>query len=112
MSSGLFRFMGAVGRNIIVANTVGSFALLAVLVMGGFILSRGKVLVQFIIKDAYYLNQKLTELCSFASVDVKSWWLWGYWISPLMYGQNAIAVNEFLGKSWSHVSKINALLFP
>lgn len=43
MASGLFRFMGAVGRNIIVANTVGSFALLAVLVMGGFILSRGEV---------------------------------------------------------------------
>ncbi|XP_061346220.1 pleiotropic drug resistance protein 1-like isoform X4 [Gastrolobium bilobum] len=76
MASGLFRFMGAVGRNIIVANTVGSFALLAVMVMGGFILSR---------------------------VDVKKWWLWGYWVSPMMYGQNAIAVNEFLGKSWSHV---------
>ncbi|XP_029125540.1 pleiotropic drug resistance protein 1 [Cajanus cajan] len=75
MASALFRFMGAVGRNIIVANTVGSFALLAVMVMGGFILSR---------------------------VDVKKWWLWGYWFSPMMYAQNAIAVNEFLGKSWSH----------
>jgi len=43
MASALFRFIGAVGRNVIVANTVGSFALLAVLVMGGFILSRGEV---------------------------------------------------------------------
>ncbi|KAK7352741.1 hypothetical protein VNO80_18169 [Phaseolus coccineus] len=76
MASGLFRFMGAVGRNIIVANTVGSFALLAVMVMGGFVLSR---------------------------VDVKKWWLWGYWFSPMMYAQNALAVNEFLGKSWLHV---------
>ncbi|XP_022755319.1 ABC transporter G family member 39-like isoform X2 [Durio zibethinus] len=76
MASGLFRLMGGLGRNIIVANTCGSFALLAVLVMGGFILTRD---------------------------DVKKWWIWGYWISPLMYGQNAIAVNEFLGKSWSHV---------
>ncbi|XWS73072.1 hypothetical protein CRYUN_Cryun02cG0094200 [Craigia yunnanensis] len=76
MASGLFRLMGGIGRNIIVANTCGSFALLAVLVMGGFILTRD---------------------------DVKKWWIWGYWISPLMYGQNAIAVNEFLGKSWSHV---------
>lgn len=42
MASGLFRFMGALGRNIIVANTFGSFALVAVLVMGGFILSRSK----------------------------------------------------------------------
>ncbi|MCH84895.1 pleiotropic drug resistance protein 1-like, partial [Trifolium medium] len=35
--------------------------------------------------------------------DVKKWWLWGYWVSPMMYGQNAIAVNEFLGKSWAHI---------
>ncbi|PNX92347.1 pleiotropic drug resistance protein 1-like, partial [Trifolium pratense] len=31
MASALFRFIGAVGRNVIVANTVGSFALIAVL---------------------------------------------------------------------------------
>ncbi|KAF8393289.1 hypothetical protein HHK36_021530 [Tetracentron sinense] len=76
MASGLFRFIGALGRNMIVANTFGSFALLAVMVMGGFILARD---------------------------DVQKWWLWGYWISPMMYGQNAIAVNEFLGESWRHV---------
>ncbi|XP_058200914.1 ABC transporter G family member 39-like [Rhododendron vialii] len=26
---------------------------------------------------------------------------WGYYISPMMYGQNAIAMNEFLDKRWS-----------
>lgn len=37
--------------------------------------------------------------------DVKKWWMWGYYLSPLMYGQNAAAVNEFLGQSWrKHVS--------
>ncbi|CAN4076594.1 unnamed protein product [Withania somnifera] len=76
MASGLFRFIAALGRNIIVANTFGSCALLVVLVMGGFILSRD---------------------------NVKQWLIWGYWISPMMYAQNAIAVNEFLGKSWAHV---------
>lgn len=35
---------------------------------------------------------------------MKPWWEWGYWISPLTYGQNAISVNEFLGHSWRHVS--------
>ncbi|KAF3961967.1 hypothetical protein CMV_013474 [Castanea mollissima] len=77
MASGLFRLMAALGRDVIVANTVGSFALLVVQVLGGFIISRD---------------------------NVPKWWLWGYWISPLMYGQNAIAVNEFLGKSWRHVA--------
>ena len=42
MALGLFRFMAAIGRDMIVANTFGSFAILAVLVLGGFILSRGK----------------------------------------------------------------------
>ncbi|XP_077211741.1 pleiotropic drug resistance protein 1-like [Tasmannia lanceolata] len=75
MASGLFRFIAALGRDIIIANTFGSFALLAILVLGGFVISR---------------------------VDVKKWWKWGYWVSPLMYGQNGIAVNEFLGKHWRH----------
>ncbi|XAR69345.1 Xenobiotic-transporting ATPase [Bertholletia excelsa] len=76
MANSLFRLTAALGRNMIVANTFGSFFLLVVLALGGFILSRE---------------------------DIKKWWIWGYWASPLMYGQNAIAVNEFLGNSWSKV---------
>ncbi|KAL2517559.1 ABC transporter G family member 40 [Abeliophyllum distichum] len=75
-ASALFRFIGAVGRNMIVANTFGLFALLMLFALGGFVLSRE---------------------------DVKPWWLWGYWSSPLMYAQNAILVNEFTGNSWSKV---------
>lgn len=77
MASSLFRLMAALGRDVIVASTVGSFALLVVLVLGGFVISRE---------------------------DVHKWFLWGYWSSPLMYGQNAIAVNEFLGHSWRKVT--------
>ncbi|XP_004498643.1 pleiotropic drug resistance protein 1-like [Cicer arietinum] len=78
MASSLFRMMAALGRDVIVANTVGAFALLVVLVLGGFVISRE---------------------------DVHKWFLWGYWSSPLMYGQNAIAVNEFLGHSWRKVTR-------
>lgn len=42
MASALFRLMAAVGRDIVVANTIGSFALLIVMVLGGFVISRGK----------------------------------------------------------------------
>ncbi|KAK9923258.1 hypothetical protein M0R45_031688 [Rubus argutus] len=35
--------------------------------------------------------------------NINKFWIWGYWISPMMYGQNAIVVNELLGKSWRHV---------
>ncbi|XP_050366568.1 pleiotropic drug resistance protein 1-like [Argentina anserina] len=76
MATGLFRLIGALGRNMIVANTFGSVALLVLFVLGGFILSRE---------------------------DMKSWLVWGYYLSPMSYGLNALAVNEFLGKSWRHV---------
>ncbi|KAG6387951.1 hypothetical protein SASPL_153147 [Salvia splendens] len=43
MSIGLFRVMASLGRNMVVANTFGSFAMLVVMVLGGFILSRASV---------------------------------------------------------------------
>ncbi|XP_059429921.1 pleiotropic drug resistance protein 2-like isoform X1 [Corylus avellana] len=70
----LFRFIAAVGRTQVVANTLGLFTLLMVFVLGGFIVS----------KD-----------------DIESWMIWGYYISPMMYGQNAISINEFLDDRWS-----------
>ncbi|KDO58224.1 hypothetical protein CISIN_1g000524mg [Citrus sinensis] len=32
--------------------------------------------------------------------DIKKWWKWAYWCSPMSYAQNAIVANEFLGYSW------------
>lgn len=34
---------------------------------------------------------------------IPSWWIWGFWVSPLMYAQEAATVNEFLGHSWNKV---------
>ncbi|XP_006652070.1 ABC transporter G family member 34-like [Oryza brachyantha] len=76
MAASLFRFVGGAARNLILANVFGSFMLLIFMVLGGFILARDKV---------------------------NKWWIWGYWISPMMYAQNAISVNEFLGHSWDKV---------
>ncbi|GKB32923.1 pleiotropic drug resistance protein 1-like protein isoform X2, partial [Tanacetum coccineum] len=70
MSSALFRFIGASGRNMIVANTFGSFAIIILFSLGGFVVVRE---------------------------DVKKWVIWGYWTSPMMYAMNGIVVNEYLG---------------
>ncbi|KAL1298136.1 hypothetical protein HN51_042543 [Arachis hypogaea] len=80
LASGLFRAIAALGRNMIVANTFGSFAILAFLSLGGFLLSRK---------------------------NIKDWWIWGYWCSPLMYGQTGLMVNEFLGHNWNKSSNPN-----
>ncbi|OIT22805.1 pleiotropic drug resistance protein 2 [Nicotiana attenuata] len=74
MALSLFRFIAAAGRTQVVANTLGTFTLLMVFVLGGFIVS----------KD-----------------DIQDWMIWGYYLSPMMYGQNAIAINEFLDDRWS-----------
>ncbi|XWS75284.1 hypothetical protein CRYUN_Cryun01aG0073100 [Craigia yunnanensis] len=74
MALSLFRFIAAVGRTQVIANTLGTFTLLVVFVLGGFVVA----------KD-----------------DIKPWMIWGYYISPMSYGQNAIVITEFLDKRWS-----------
>ncbi|KAL2642881.1 hypothetical protein R1flu_010468 [Riccia fluitans] len=73
MSSGLFRLIAGLCRNMIIANTGGSVGLLIIFILGGFIIPR---------------------------TSIKPWWIWGYWISPLAYAQNAVQVNEFLAPEW------------
>lgn len=73
----LFRFIAGLARNLIVANSVGVFALLLTFVFGGYIISRE---------------------------DIKGWWIWAYWISPLSYAQNAVSVNEFLASRWQETN--------
>ncbi|VFQ81308.1 unnamed protein product [Cuscuta campestris] len=75
MALSLFRFIAALGRSQVVASTYATFALLIVFVLGGFIVA----------KD-----------------DLKPWIRWGYYMSPMSYGQNALAINEFLDKRWSN----------
>lgn len=42
MALSLFRFIAAIGRTQVVANTLGTFTLLMVFVLGGFIVARSK----------------------------------------------------------------------
>jgi hypothetical protein len=83
MSSAMFRAIAGLCGTMVVANTGGSFALLIIFMLGGFIMPR---------------------------TQIKPWWIWGYWSSPLAYAQTSITVNEFLAPRWMKVSstKTNA----
>ncbi|XAR53482.1 Xenobiotic-transporting ATPase [Bertholletia excelsa] len=70
----LFRFIAVLGRTQIVAQTISTFVTLIIFILGGFIVSRD---------------------------DLAPWMKWSYYVSPMMYGQNAIALNEFLDQRWS-----------
>ncbi|KAL2553313.1 ABC transporter G family member 40 [Forsythia ovata] len=97
VASALFRFIGAAGRTMIVANTFGLFALLLLFALGGFVLSRGikrTSNIQINFASFQITTSSSQYLVDFAN-DVKGRWIWGYWSSPMMYAKNAILVNEF-----------------
>ncbi|KAK6145261.1 hypothetical protein DH2020_022081 [Rehmannia glutinosa] len=73
MALGLFRTMASIARDMIIANTFGSAALLIIFLLGGFIVPKEMI---------------------------KPWWVWAFWVSPLSYGQRAISVNEFTATRW------------
>ncbi|KAI3954477.1 hypothetical protein MKW92_053462 [Papaver armeniacum] len=78
MALGLFRLMAATARDMIIANTYGSAAILIIFLLGGFVLPKAMI---------------------------KPWWVWAFWLSPLSYGQRAISVNEFTATRWMQHSK-------
>ncbi|GLT50494.1 hypothetical protein SLA2020_239770 [Shorea laevis] len=57
----------------IIANTGGALSLLLIFLLGGFIIPKNQI---------------------------PKWWEWGYWVSPLTYGHNAMVVNEMYAPRW------------
>ncbi|KAL3515879.1 hypothetical protein ACH5RR_022781 [Cinchona calisaya] len=72
-SISMFRFLASVFRTIVASTTAGSLTILFVQLFSGFIITRSKM---------------------------PSWLSWGFWISPLTYGEIGVAVNEFLAPRW------------
>ncbi|KAG6519908.1 ABC transporter G family member 42-like [Zingiber officinale] len=81
LAAGMFRSIAGLCRSIIISNTGGALSVLIMFVLGGFILPKGMI---------------------------PNWWIWGYWVSPLTYAYNALAVNEFLSPRWMN-QKVNGI---
>ncbi|XP_051116369.1 pleiotropic drug resistance protein 2-like [Andrographis paniculata] len=74
MGLSLFRFIAVIGRSIVTVSILSAFTLVLIFDLAGFIIDRD---------------------------ELAPWMLWGYYASPMMYGQSAIAINEFLDERWS-----------
>uniref|UniRef100_A0A0D9XAF4 ABC transporter domain-containing protein n=1 Tax=Leersia perrieri TaxID=77586 RepID=A0A0D9XAF4_9ORYZ len=85
MSMGLYRFLAAIGRTQVMANMLGTAALIAIYILGGFVISKAMI---------------LTSLHNCPD-NLQPWLRWGYWTSPFTYAQNAVALNEFLDDRWA-----------
>ncbi|KAE9446707.1 hypothetical protein C3L33_21390, partial [Rhododendron williamsianum] len=69
----LFRFLASVFRTMVSSSASGSFAILYVFLFGGFMIPKA---------------------------SMPTWLKWGFWASPLSYGEVGLAVNEFLAPRW------------
>ncbi|KAA3458575.1 ABC transporter G family member 31-like [Gossypium australe] len=79
MAVSLFRMLASLARDLVVANTFGSASLLLVFLLGGFVIPKDQI---------------------------KPWWVWASWLSPLQYAQRAVSINEFTATRWKKISSI------
>ncbi|XP_009765624.1 pleiotropic drug resistance protein 3 [Nicotiana sylvestris] len=79
-SISMFRFLASVCRTIVASTVAGSLSILFVLCFSGFIIPRPSMPI---------------------------WLKWGFWISPLSYGEIGLAVNEFLAPRWQKTLPAN-----
>ncbi|KAL4369487.1 hypothetical protein GQ457_05G024330 [Hibiscus cannabinus] len=79
-SISMFRCIASVCQTIVASTTVTSFAIIFVLLFGGFIIP---------------------------SSSLPSWLGWGFWLSPVTYGEIGLSLNEFLAPRWQKVMSGN-----
>ncbi|CAI9770200.1 unnamed protein product [Fraxinus pennsylvanica] len=82
-SISLFRFLASVGRTMVASATAGSLALIFVCIFSGFVIPKP---------------------------SMPRWLVWGFWISPLTYGEIGLSVNEFLAPRWQKTRADNSTI--
>ncbi|KAH9670320.1 ABC transporter G family member 37 [Citrus sinensis] len=82
-SISMFRFMASVFQTEFAAMTAGSVVILFVFLFGGFVISRP---------------------------SMPAWLKWGFWISPVTYGEIGLSVNEFLAPRWQKMLPTNTTI--
>ncbi|KAM4118795.1 hypothetical protein ACJW30_03G009000 [Castanea mollissima] len=82
-SLSMFRFLASVFQTNNASMTAGSFAILIVLVFSGFIITRSSMPV---------------------------WLKWGFWVSPITFGEMGLSLNEFLAPRWQKMLSTNTTI--
>ncbi|KAJ0078965.1 hypothetical protein Patl1_23925 [Pistacia atlantica] len=80
-----FRCLASVCQTVTAATTAGGFGILFVMIFGGFIISHPSMPV---------------------------WLKWGFWVSPLTYGEIGLSVNEFLAPRMAKGESLIADMLP
>ncbi|KAJ0079524.1 hypothetical protein Patl1_23908 [Pistacia atlantica] len=82
-SISLFRCLASVCQTLSAAMTAGGFAMLFILIFGGYIIKHP---------------------------SMPGWLKWGFWVSPLTYGEIGLSGNEFLAPRWQKMLPTNTTI--
>ncbi|TXG71485.1 hypothetical protein EZV62_000064 [Acer yangbiense] len=79
-SISMFRSIASLCQTVVASMAIGSASILALLLFGGFVIPKS---------------------------SMPSWLEWGFWVSPLTYGEIGLTVNEFLAPRWEKIMSGN-----
>ncbi|KAF7818005.1 pleiotropic drug resistance protein 3-like [Senna tora] len=82
-SISMFRFLASIFGRMASSMAAGSYAILGVALFSGFIISKPSMPV---------------------------WLKWGFWLSPLSYGELGLSLNEFLAPRWQKMLSTNSTI--
>ncbi|KAK1591597.1 hypothetical protein Q3G72_010173 [Acer saccharum] len=80
-SISMFRSIASLCQTVVASMAIGSVSILTLLLFGGFVIPKS---------------------------SMPSWLEWGFWVSPLTYGEIGLTVNEFLAPRWEEIMSGNA----
>ncbi|CAK9322840.1 unnamed protein product, partial [Citrullus colocynthis] len=79
----MFRMIASIFQTNVASMTVGNFAILFALSFGGFLISHP---------------------------SMPAWLEWGFWVSPISYGEIGLSLNEFLAPRWQKIQATNTTI--
>ncbi|PKI53076.1 hypothetical protein CRG98_026537 [Punica granatum] len=79
-SISMFRFLASVFQTVTASTTAGSFGILFLFLFSGFVITKP---------------------------SMPGWLTWGFWVSPMTYGEIGLSVNEFLAPRWEKMLPTN-----
>ncbi|KAL3581930.1 hypothetical protein D5086_016262 [Populus alba] len=82
-STSMYRFIASIFQTVVASTLAGNLIVLIVLLFGGFLIQKP---------------------------SMPAWLEWGFWFSPLTYGEIGLTVNEFLAPRWGKVVSANATI--
>ncbi|KAM1112130.1 hypothetical protein EV1_044652 [Malus domestica] len=83
VSISLFRLIASLVRTPTVAATIALFTLIVMFLFGGFVIPRS---------------------------SLPAWLEWGFWISPLTFGEIGVSINEFHAPRWTKILSLNVTI--